>query len=113
MVACLADDVVFHSPVLHRPFTGKAAVWELFRVLLETFEEFRYTDETVARGVTILVFRTRVGDYEGEGVDIVRHGDDGIITDFTVMIRPLRVIETLMGKVAEGLADVEVEGLPW
>lgn len=90
MVAALAPDVVFNSPVKHRPFEGREAVAALFGALLETFEDFRYTDEfEQADGSKALVFRARVGDMELEGIDILRFGDDGLVADFTVMVRPL------------------------
>jgi hypothetical protein len=90
MVAALAPDVVFNSPVKHKPFEGREAVAALFGALLETFEDFRYTDEfEQGDGSKALVFRARVGDKELEGIDILRFGDDGLVADFTVMVRPL------------------------
>ena len=90
MVAALAPDVVFNSPVKHKPFEGRDAVAALFGALLETFEDFRYTDEfEQSDGAKALVFRARVGDKELEGIDILRFGDDGLVADFTVMVRPL------------------------
>jgi hypothetical protein len=90
MVAALAPDVVFNSPVKHKPFEGRETVAALFGALLETFEDFRYTDEfEQADGSKALVFRARVGDKELEGIDILRFGDDGLVADFTVMVRPL------------------------
>jgi SnoaL-like domain len=90
MVAALAPDVVFNSPVKHKPFEGREAVTALFGALLETFEEFRYTDEfDKADGAKALIFRARVGDRELEGIDILRFNEEGLVQDFTVMVRPL------------------------
>jgi SnoaL-like domain len=90
MVAALAPDVVFNSPVKHRPFEGREAVAALFGALLETFEDFRYTDEfDKADGAKALVFRARVADRELEGIDILRFNEEGLVQDFTVMVRPL------------------------
>jgi hypothetical protein len=90
MVAAMAPDVVFNSPVKHRPFEGREAVAVLFGALLETFEDFRYTDEfDQADGAKALVFRARVGDRDVEGIDILRFDDEGLVEDFTVMVRPL------------------------
>jgi ketosteroid isomerase-like protein len=44
----LTPDVVLHSPVTFKPFEGRQAVAVLFTVLLEVFEDFRYTDELPA-----------------------------------------------------------------
>jgi hypothetical protein len=87
--ACLADDVVFHSPAVHRPYRGRASVSALLRCVFDTLEDFRYTDELHADdGTATLVFRARVGDREVEGIDLLRFDDDGRIADFTVMVRP-------------------------
>ena len=89
MVAALAPDVVFNSPVKHKPFVGREAVMALFGALFETFEDFRYTDEFDADGAKALVFRARVGDRELEGIDILRFDSEGLVAEFTVMVRPL------------------------
>jgi SnoaL-like protein len=91
-LATLADDVVFHSPAVFKPYRGKETVSGLLRLVFETFEDLRYTDELAGERedpVHGLIFRARVGDRELEGLDLVRIGPDGLIADFTVMIRPL------------------------
>jgi hypothetical protein len=103
MVAALAPDVVFNSPVKHKPFEGREAVAVLFGALLETFEDFRYTDEVATDGLAMLVFRARVGDRELEGIDILRFDDDGLVTEFTVMVRPLTGAIALAEAVGERL----------
>jgi SnoaL-like domain len=104
MVAALAPDVVFNSPVKHQPFEGREAVAVLFGALFETFEDFRYTDEfEQADGAKALVFRARVGDRELEGIDILRFDDEGLIADFTVMVRPLTGAIALAEGVGEKL----------
>ena len=108
MVAALAPDVVFNSPVKHKPFEGREAVAALFGALLETFEDFRYTDEfEQADGSKALVFRARVGDKELEGIDILRFGDDGLVADFTVMVRPLTGAIALAEEVGRKLGLVD------
>lgn len=89
MIAALAPEVVFNSPIKHRPFEGREAVSAVLGAVVETLEDFRYTDELDADGVMALVFRARVGDRELEGIDILRFDADGLIADFTVMVRPL------------------------
>ena len=89
MVAACAANVVLRSPVTFRPFEGREAVGLLFSILLRTFEGFRYLDEFEHEGASVLVFATRVGDREVEGVDLIRYDRDGLIADLTVMVRPL------------------------
>jgi hypothetical protein len=91
-LATLSPDVVFHSPAVFKPYSGKETVSALLRIVFETFEDFRYTDQLSGDAdapVHALIFRARVGDRELEGMDLVRIGADGLIDDFTVMIRPL------------------------
>jgi limonene-1,2-epoxide hydrolase len=87
-IECLAPDVVFNSPVAHKPFEGKETVAQVLRAVSQTFEDFEYTDELQAGDVHALVFRARVGDKQLQGLDLLRMNDDGLIEDFTVMVRP-------------------------
>ncbi len=105
MVACLAPDVVFHSPVTFKPYEGREAVGALLGVVSETFEDFRYTDELEGAAVHALVFRARVGDKQVEGLDVIREDSDGLIADLTVMVRPLSAAIALAEAVGKGLAE--------
>jgi len=85
----LAPDVVFHSPVTFHPFVGRDTVSGLLALVAQTFEDFRYTDELEADGAHALIFRASVAGRELEGIDLLRLGADGLISDFSVMLRPL------------------------
>lgn len=104
MVAALAPDVILHSPVSFKPFEGREAVSILFAALLEVFEDFRYTDELGDGDTRLLVFRARVGNRDLEGVDLLRLGPDGLIADFTVMVRPLSATIALAEAIGPRLA---------
>ena len=91
-LATLSPDVVFHSPAVFHEYRGLDTVGALLRIVADTFEDFRYTDTLSGDGdapVHALIFRARVGERELEGMDLVRVGADGLIEDFTVMIRPM------------------------
>ncbi len=88
-IALLADDVVFRSPVVHRPYQGRGPVGTLLRAVFEVFEDFRYVRTIGDARDHALVFRTRVGDREIEGCDFLTLGEDGLIREFAVMVRPL------------------------
>jgi hypothetical protein len=108
MMAAFAVDAVLHSPITFQPFEGREAIGQLLGILLEVFEDFRYTDELRAPdGTTALIFRARVGDRELEGLDLVRFDDSGLIRDFTVMVRPRSAIEALLREVGSRLARVK------
>jgi hypothetical protein len=85
----LAPDVVFHSPATFHPFVGRETVTRLLGLVAETFENFRYTDELQTDGAHVLVFRASIGERELEGIDLLRFDRDGLIVDFTVMLRPI------------------------
>lgn len=108
MVAALADDVVFHSPITFKPFEGREAVGALLGVVMRTFGDFRYTDELDSDGMKALVFQARVGDREVEGLDLLRFDADGQIADFTVMVRPLSAAMALAEAVGKGLEEIGV-----
>jgi hypothetical protein len=107
MTAALTEDVRLWSPIAFRPFEGREAVSALFAILLETFEDFRYTDELPGDDVHALVFRARIGDKEVEGLDLMRTREDGLIHDFTVMVRPLSGAIALAEAVGAKLGDVK------
>jgi hypothetical protein len=110
MVEALAPDVVFHSPITFKPFEGKEAVSTLLGVVMRTFEEFRYTDELDSDGVKALVFEARVGDRQVQGLDLLRFDEQGLIADFTVMVRPLSAAMALAEAVGKGLERAATEG---
>ena len=102
----LAPDVVFNSPVAHKPFEGKEATAGVLRAVFTTFEDFEYTDELDSGDVHALVFRARVGDKQLQGLDLLRLNADGQIGDFTVMVRPasgLMALGEAMGPKVAGL----------
>jgi SnoaL-like domain len=85
----LAEDVVFHSPVTFHPFVGRETVVRLITLVAATFEDFRYTDELDSEDGHGLIFRASAAGRELEGIDLLRFDEDGLINDFTVMLRPL------------------------
>ncbi|MFN8175410.1 MAG: nuclear transport factor 2 family protein [Solirubrobacteraceae bacterium] len=89
MEAALHPDVVFRSPVVHRPYAGREATMLLLRNVVEVFEDFRYVDELRGERTLGLVFEARVGDRELQGWDYLTLDDAGLVTSFTVMVRPL------------------------
>ena len=90
-VALLADDVVFRSPVVFKPYEGREAVARILHAIAEVFEDFAYEREIGASDASdhALVFRARVGDRELQGVDLVHVDDGGRIDELVVMLRPM------------------------
>jgi hypothetical protein len=84
-----APGIVFHSPATFHPFIGRETVTALLRIVADTFEDFRYTDQLEAGDVHALIFRAAIDGREIEGIDLLRLDGDGLIEDFTVMLRPI------------------------
>jgi hypothetical protein len=110
VTALFAEDIRFFSPVKFRPFEGIAAVRALFRVLLRTFEDFRYVGEFTGTvhedgdGEShVLVFRAAVGDKQIHGIDMIQLDESGLISKFTVMVRPQSAAAALSEAVLAGL----------
>jgi hypothetical protein len=99
----LAADVVFHSPVTFHPFLGRETVSALLGEVAQVFTDFRYTDELTMDGGHALIFRAGVAgtDREIEGIDLLRFDADGLIADFTVMLRPLSALVPFAQAMAE------------
>ncbi|MGI5423533.1 nuclear transport factor 2 family protein [Streptomyces sp. CA-179760] len=95
--ALLAPDVVFTSPVVFKPYAGKAITAAILRAVAGVFEDFRYVREindTDDRDHA-LVFSARVGDREISGCDFIHVDENGLIDEFTVMVRPLSGAQAL------------------
>jgi len=113
MRACLADDVVFRSPVAHKPYAGKAITGAILAHVIEVFENFRYVRELGDDTGHALVFEAEVGGLELTGCDFLVLDDEGLITDFMVMVRPLKAAQALaeaMGARFESIVALASEG---
>ncbi len=103
VTASLAPDVTFHSPVMPKPYRGRDQVAVLLQVLLEVFEDFRYTYELAGEGAHALIFEARVGDRQLQGMDLIRSDDEGRIAEFTVMVRPASGLMALGERIGPAL----------
>ncbi|HEX4526387.1 MAG TPA: nuclear transport factor 2 family protein [Gaiellaceae bacterium] len=102
-VETLAEDVVFRSPAVYKPYEGKETVEQVLRLVATVFENFRYTNEWHDGRTTILFFEANVGDRELQGIDILEENEDGLIERFTVLIRPLSGLQAVAGTMAARL----------
>ena len=115
--ALLADDVVFYSPVVFTPQRGKEITKLYLSMAAQTFagspsegtdaaageapagdsggNGFRYTKQVLAGDTAVLEFETTMDGKYVNGVDIITCDDDGLITEFKVMMRPLQAINAV------------------
>ena len=91
----LTEDIVFRSPVVHKPYEGRDMVKVLLGAVVQVFEDFRYLDQVEGDDRAVLIFEARVGDRHLQGVDILRFADDGRVSELTVMVRPMSGLNAL------------------
>jgi len=111
VVALLAEDVVFTSPVVFKPYAGKAITAAILGAVLRVFEDFRYVREIAnsdGRDLA-LVFEARVGDRQIQGCDLLHFDEDGRIDALTVMVRPLSGAQALQQAMAAQFERIERE----
>ncbi|MFJ3222226.1 nuclear transport factor 2 family protein [Streptomyces sp. NPDC086783] len=111
--ALLAENVVFTSPVVFKPYTGRAITAAIVRGVSRVFTDFHYVREIGdADGADhALIFRAKVGDKEIEGCDFLHLDEDGRIDDFTVMVRPLSAAQALQEAMAAQFEQISREAM--
>ncbi len=100
--ALLHEDAVFHSPVVHTPQRGKAVCVAYLSAADEVLggESFRYVREFDCGDRAVLEFIAEIDGIRINGIDMIEWDADGLITDFKVMIRPLKAIQAVHHKMA-------------
>ena len=97
--ALVAEDVVFHSPV--QTYRGREQVVHLLVTIggvIDAVEATRHLD-----GVTF--FTAHVEEHPVDGVLDEHAGDDGRVTELTLMLRPLAQLQAAVARMARALAD--------
>lgn len=107
--AMLAEDCVFRSPVVHTPQQGKAITFAYLSAALSVLGGggFRYTREFTSDRGAVLEFETEIDGIAINGVDIIEWNDAGLISDFKVMVRPLKAINLLHQMMGAQLAQMK------
>jgi hypothetical protein len=100
-----AEDVVFRSPVVFKPYEGREAVAMILGAVVQIFEEFQYTDQVETGDAAALAFSTRIGDRELDGVDFLHFDTDGRVIRMAVYVRPLSGVTALAEAMQKKLAE--------
>jgi hypothetical protein len=100
--ALVAEDAVFFSPVVHSPQRGRKLTVMYLSAAFQVFfnPTFRYVREIVGTSDAMLEFETEIDGILVNGVDIIKWNDAGLITEFKVMIRPLKGINVIHQRMA-------------
>jgi hypothetical protein len=104
----LAEDAVFHSPVVHTPQEGKALtkLYLSAAIMVLGNSKFEYVREVIGDSDAILEFTAELDGIIINGVDMIHWNADGKIDDFKVMIRPLKAVNLLHRMMGQMLQQV-------
>lgn len=93
----LAEDAVFHSPVVHTPQVGREKVMAYLSAaaLVLGNESFRYVREVIEGNDALLEFTAELDGIHVNGIDLIHFDDQGKIKDFKVMVRPMKAMNKL------------------
>ncbi|WP_448212509.1 nuclear transport factor 2 family protein [Colwellia sp. MEBiC06753] len=99
----IAENAALHSPVVHRPIEGKAMVKLYLTAAFHTFlnKHFQYVREFQANNSVVLEFTTEIDGIFINGIDMITWNNEGLITEFKVMIRPLKAVHLINDKMTE------------
>jgi hypothetical protein len=95
----LAEDCVFLSPIVHTPQEGRELTQLYLTGALNVFNEsFHYVKEVVTPQYAVLEFACEMDGIVVNGVDIMTFNQEGKITEFKVMVRPLKAVNLMHAK---------------
>ncbi len=105
----LAEQVVFHSPVVHTPQVGKPITTLYLTAAMHVLnnDTFKYLREVISGNHAVLEFQTVIDGISINGVDMITWGEDGRITDFKVMLRPLKAVNLVHKMMGEMLQKIK------
>ncbi|MEZ5740458.1 MAG: nuclear transport factor 2 family protein [Burkholderiaceae bacterium] len=106
LAALLADEVCFHSPVVHRAQQGRALTTQYLLAAMQVFGDpsFQYVRQVIGERDAVLEFTLTLDGIIINGVDMLHWNDAGLIDDFKVMLRPLKGVNLIHEKMAAMLA---------
>ena len=100
-----AEEVVFRSPVVFKPYEGRDAVAMLLAAVAQVFEDFRYTDQVETGDAAALAFSARIGERELDGLDFLHFDGDGRINRMEVFVRPMSGMHALAEAMKQKLEE--------
>src|SRR5213592_1973066 len=112
LVALLAEDVVFHSPVITNPgFEGRASVAALHAILFDAITDVEYTRELGDGQAHFLVANGWVLGKPFKSTTMLEFNPDGLIREIWVMVRPLTGVVAIGEAIGSQLAERRKRGL--
>ena len=107
LLSIVHPDAVFRSPMANTAYTSAPALMLALSTVIQVFEDFTYHRQLATDdGLNIVLeFSARVGDKQLKGLDLVRFNEQGQITEFEVMVRPLSGLQALGAEMGARLGD--------
>ncbi|CAN7207997.1 nuclear transport factor 2 family protein [Acidovorax sp. LjRoot129] len=107
LLSIVHPDAVFRSPMANTAYTSAPALMLALSTVIQVFEDFTYHRQLATDdGLNIVLeFSARVGDKQLKGIDLVRFNEEGQITEFEVMVRPLSGLQALGAEMGARLGD--------
>lgn len=105
----LAEDAVMYSPVVYTPQKGKM----ITRMYLEAAghvignEHFKYTKKIIGESDACLEFETEIDGMYVNGIDLISWNEEQQITEFKVMIRPLKAVNAVWQGMGRRLEEMK------
>ena len=118
----LAEDVVFYSPVVYTPQKGKDITKMYLMAAGGVFGEgtkdevtdsnnsqskFKYIKEIIGEKSALLEFESEMDGIYVNGVDVISWNEEGKITEFKVIVRPLQAVNMLHQKMQAMLESMK------
>jgi hypothetical protein len=105
LTSLLAEEVVFRSPAVHQPQQGKALTTVYLAAAIAVLgPTLTYVRAWHGQQSAVLEFTARLDDLDVHGVDMLSWNDRDQLTEFTVMVRPIRALERLVAHMREQLS---------
>ncbi len=104
----LAEDCIFLSPVVHTPQCGGEITRLYLTGAMQVLggDHFRYIKEVANDQYAVLEFCTEVDDILVNGVDIMTFNEAGKVSEFKVMLRPLKAVNIVHAKMKSMLEQL-------
>jgi len=106
----LSPDCVFWSPVVHTPQQGRDITFLYLSAAGQVFNtDFRYVREVRQDETAMLEFECTLDDTHVNGIDLIQT-KDGLISEFKVMVRPLKAVNKVHEKMMAMLEKMHKAG---
>jgi hypothetical protein len=96
LATLLSEHIVFRSPFVQSPIPGRNAALLVLTTVVQIFENFRYHRTFIGGSHDVaLEFSANIGKWQLKGIDLIKFNAAGEMTEFEVMIRPIKALAAL------------------